>query len=113
MLDLSQLLIEGAGLHFDLRRFGGLEVAVADVDALQIFDHLEGDNEGNRDKIGEEEKPATPGDHQIPVIVDVLIEIFMHVIVLILDVDECTEESKDHLHYEDVNDYDPHFELQP
>ena len=36
----------------------------------------------------------------------------MHIVVLILYVDECAEESEDHLHNEDVYDNDPHFELQ-
>ena len=112
MLDLSQFLVEGASLHFDLRRLGGLEVAFADVDTLQILDHFEGNNEGYGYKIGEEEKPAAPGNQQISVVVDVLIEILMHIVVLILYVDECAEESEDHLHNEDVYDNDPHFELQ-
>ena len=112
MLYLSQFLIEGAGLNFDLRRLGSLEVAVADVDALQIFNHFKCDNEGYGYKIGEEEKPAAPGHHQIPVVVDVLIEILVHIVVLILYVDECTEKGEDHLHNKDIDDNDAHFELQ-
>ena len=112
MLDLSQFLIEGASLNFDLRRLCSLEVAVADVDALQVLDHFKSDNEGYGHKIGKEEKPAAPGHHQIPVVVDILIEILVHVVMLILYVDECAEEGEDHLHNEDIDDNDTHFELQ-
>lgn len=43
VLNLSQLLIEGACLDPHLRRFVSLELTFADIDSLQILDHLKSD----------------------------------------------------------------------
>ena len=62
MLDLTQLFVEVAGLHYDLGGFLGVKFELGYVDALDEFHHLEGDYEGDGDEVGEQEDPAAPPD---------------------------------------------------
>ena len=109
VLDLTQFLVERAGLDSDLRWLGGQEVAVADVDALEVLHHFEGDDHGDGDEVGEEEDPAAPLHEQFLGVVDVVP--LRNPPLLVLDGDEGAQEGDAHLHHEDVDDDQTHLEL--
>lgn len=64
MLYLSKLFIEGACLYFHFWGLGCSELAITDIDALQVLDHLKGDDERDGNEVGEKHDPAAPIDEE-------------------------------------------------